>query len=91
MHGDVQSSCTSGLCHAFSVSQTDLSLTLSAFSALAVILGPLAAVVVIAFIAGLLLGSKRHETSAKLKSATTTSYNRPARMGDQNSQICRDF
>jgi hypothetical protein len=44
------------LCHAFEVSQMDLSLILSAFSALAVIFGASAALVLAAFIAGLLVG-----------------------------------
>jgi hypothetical protein len=38
------------------MSKTDLSLVLAAFSALAVFLGPLAAVVVAAFVGGMLLG-----------------------------------
>jgi hypothetical protein len=40
------------------VSRTDLSLLLSAFSALAIVLGAMAAVVLIAFLAGLLIGRK---------------------------------
>jgi hypothetical protein len=41
------------------VSRTDLSLLLSAFSALAVVLGAQAAAVLVAFLAGLLIGNKR--------------------------------
>jgi hypothetical protein len=59
----------------FPMTRTDLSLMLSGFSALAVLLGPLAAVVLVAFIAGLLLGSRRHEVAARR--AGTRSTRRP--------------
>jgi hypothetical protein len=41
------------------VDKTDLSLILSAFSALAIVIGPIAALVIAGFIAGLLLGQRR--------------------------------
>jgi hypothetical protein len=40
---------------------TELSLLLTAFSALAVVLGAMAAVVLVAFLAGLLIGRKHGE------------------------------
>jgi hypothetical protein len=47
------------------LSRTDLSLILSAFSALAIVLGAMAAVVLAAFLAGLLIG-RRHDRSEVL-------------------------
>jgi glycine/D-amino acid oxidase-like deaminating enzyme len=41
------------------VDKTDVSLVLSAFSALAILIGPIAGLVIAAFIAGLLLGQRR--------------------------------
>jgi hypothetical protein len=43
------------------VDKTDISLILGAFSALAVLLGAIAALVVAAFVAGLLLGQRRRQ------------------------------
>jgi hypothetical protein len=43
------------------VDKTDISLILGAFSALAVILGAIAALVIAAFVAGLLLGQRRRQ------------------------------
>jgi hypothetical protein len=43
------------------VDKTDLSLILGAFSALAIITAPIAALIIAAFVAGLLLGQHRRQ------------------------------
>ena len=44
--------------------RTDVSLILAAFSALAVLIGPIAALVIASFVAGLIVGSRRDSASA---------------------------
>ena len=53
-----ESNSCAALWNDFGVSRTDISLILSAFSALTILLGPTAAVVLIAFLAGVLVGSR---------------------------------
>jgi hypothetical protein len=52
---------TAAFCLYSTVDKTDISLILGAFSALAVLLGAIAALIIAAFLAGLLLGQHRRQ------------------------------